>query len=121
MRNRSATKAAPLSVQDEVGSPVQMTGFQGGTMMLVHQVPVGQTHRVAIKITNTSGSTATITGNVGRAQGCVIKLIKPRSSANIGPFTMVGGQDAVIEITTNRVASSLWVDGSATIQVDFLP
>ena len=100
----------PLSVLDAIGTPKKFTGFKLPNKMLVHEVPLGETHYITIKVLNTHTANITVLGDVGTAIGCIDRVVIKKKLLALN-FVLVGGVDSTIRLGVSGADSKLWIMG----------
>jgi len=110
----------PLDVLDALGSPVKMNGAKLPAKMLVHSVPLGETHSITVKVMNTHTSNLTIRGDVGMAIDCIDRVVIKKKLLALN-FVMVGGPGATIRLGVTNEVGKVWIMGWVTSTWTGLP
>jgi len=96
-----------------------MTDYAYPSYLTAHKVPDGETHKVTVVVTNTNNIAAVeVLGNVGLATDCLNKRIATETPTILGPYVLVGGDDATIRISAISNPNSIHVSGWAEVQRD---
>ena len=107
----------PLTGQDAIGSPFSLSGHVYPTQYVIHDCPLGETHRVWLTLSNTHNSAdIKVLLKVGASADSFAIRIPRESTVNLGPFLLVGHDDAGISIGAVTSPNNVWVTGHAIVQ-----
>jgi len=110
----------PLDILDALGSPLKMIGGKLPAKLLVHSVPIGETHSITVKVMNTYTSNLTVRGDVGAAIDCIDRVVIKKKLLALN-FVMVGGPGATIRLGVTNAEGKVWIMGWVTSDWTGLP